>query len=165
MVGLSLQGCGYSVKSTLPGHMNTIHVEPFVNKVSFTTEGGREVYLPLLEVDVRNSIINRYLFDGNLKIADADDADIILSGELKRYVRGGLRYTDDDDVEEYRVHVIVSIRLWDIVKNEEVWNESEFVGEATYFVTGPNASSEDDAIDRAIEDLARRIVARTIEDW
>ena len=158
-------GCGYTTKSILPKNIRTIYVEPFKNAIDFTSGTGRNVYLPLLEVDTRNAVINRFLFDGNLKIAKPESADLILKGELKNYERSGLRYTDDDDVEEYRVHITVSLTLWNARNEKNSWTEPSFVGEATYFVTGPEASSEDLAVDAAIVDLARRIVERTIEDW
>jgi hypothetical protein len=164
LVGVSLN-CGYTARSTLPGHMKTVYVEPFKNNISYTSEGGRNVYLPLLEVDARNAIIKRFLFDGNLKIAGQNKADLILRGQLNRYDRGGLRFTDEDKVEEYRVQIFITAELWDVRKQAVVWSESDFAGEATYFLTGTLASSEQSAIDKAIEDLARRIVERTIENW
>lgn len=160
-----ISGCGYTTKSTLPKNIKTIYIEPFKNSIDFTTGTRRNVYLPLLEVDTRNAVVDRFLFDGNLSIAKPEEANLILKGELKDYQRSGLRFTDNDDVEEYRVHITVSLELWD-TKNEKVsWAEPSFVGEATYFVIGPQVTSEDSAVDEAITDLARRIVERTVEDW
>ena len=160
-----LSGCGYTTSSTLPSSIKTIHVEPFKNNIDFAQEGHRNIYLPLLEVKVQNAVINRFLFDGSLKIADAGRADIILKGELISYERTVLRYTDEEDAQEYRIHITVSLELWN-TKNQEVsWKESGFVGEATYFVSGSLAKSEESAVDEAITDLARRVVERTIEDW
>jgi len=158
-------GCGYTTKSILPKNIRTIYIAPFKNNINFTTGTGRNIYLPLLEIDVRNAIIDRFLFDGNLKIARPEVANLILKGELNNYDRSGLRYTDDDDVEEYRVHITVSFVMWDTKRDEISWTESNFAGEATYFVTGPQVSTEESAVDKAIVDLARRIVERTIENW
>lgn len=160
-----LTSCGYTTKSTLPQSIKTIRVEPFKNSINYTTGTGRNIYFPLLEVKARNAVINRFLLDGNLKIVEPHEADLILKGELKRYERSGLRYTDDDDVQEYRVHITVSFDLIDTRSGEISWAEPNFVGEATYFVTGPSAKSEESAVEAAIVDLARRIVERTIEDW
>lgn len=157
--------CGYTTSSTLPSNIKTIYIEPFKNKIDFTTGTSRNIYLPLLEVDTRNMVIDRFVFDGNLKIAKSHEADLILKGELKKYERSALRYTDDDDVQEYRVHITVSFELWDTGAEEPSWTEKNFVGEATYFVTGPEATSEESAVDEATVDLARRIVERTIENW
>jgi len=162
---ISITGCGYTTSSTLPRSIKTIHVEAFANDITFTTEQGRNVYLPLLEVDARNAVIDRYLFDGNLKIAEPEEADLILKGQLKNYSRSGLRFTDDDDVQEYRVTITVDFELWNTKYEEVSWHEPNFSGEAEYFVTGSQATSETDAIKEAINDLARRIVERTIEDW
>ncbi len=159
-------GCGYTTSSALPGHLKTIHVEKFDNQISYTSNvGRRNLYFPLLEVDVHNAVIDRYLFDGNLRIADKDLADLILKGTLKSYRRDALRVDDNDDVEEYRVYVTVSLELWDMKYNELMWSVSSLSGEATYFLTGPEASSEESAVSEAITDLARRIVERTIENW
>ena len=158
-------GCGYTTQSALPAHLKTIYVEPFVNSIDHTADGNRQVYFPLLEVKVRNAIIDRFLFDGNLRVMEKDDADLVLSGELVRYERYALRYTDNDDVQEYRVHVIVKLVMKDRRHNEVLWEEPGFAGEATYFVSGPLATTESAALEEATVDLARRIVERTIENW
>jgi hypothetical protein len=162
---ISFSGCGYTTKSTLPKSIKTIHIDRLKNSIDFTTGTGRNVYLPLLEVDVRNAIVDRFLFDGNLKIAEPHMADLILKGELKQYSRSALRYTDNNDVEEYRVQITVSFELINTKNQEASWAEPGFVGEATYFVRGPLATSEESAVQKATLDLARRIVERTIEDW
>ena len=162
---LTTAGCGYTTGSTLPKSIRTIHIEDFKNNISYTDGRGQNIYLPLLEVDVRNAIIDRFLFDGHLKIADPEDADLVLKGRLISYDRGGLRYSDNNDVEEYRIQITVSLEMWNTKYEEVEWKETSFIGEAEYFVTGSEASSETDAINRAITDLARRLVERTIEAW
>ena len=46
-----------------------------------------------------------------------------------------------------------------------MWEEKGFIGDATYFTSGTLAKTEDTALDEAVDDLARRIVERTIEWW
>ena len=157
--------CGYTTRSTLPSHIKTIYIEPFKNKIDYTKENKRNVYFPLLEVEVRKSIIDRFLFNGYLKITTPETADLVLRGELASYDKTALRFTDNDDVQEYRVHVGVNLEMWDATKQEISWVESGFTGEATYLVSGPGAISEQDALEEAVEDLGRRIVERTLEDW
>ncbi len=165
LISFLFSGCGYSTRSALPSHFRRIHVELFKNNINFAEEGQRNIYFPLLEVNVRKAIMNRYLFDGNLKISDPEQADLILRGELKSYERTALRFSDDEDVQESRVHITVSLELFDTKKQETKWSESNFTGEATYFLTGAQSKSEETAIEDAITDLSRRIVERTIEDW
>jgi hypothetical protein len=157
-------GCGYTTRATnVP--FNTIYIDKFTNNIIFTAESQRNVYLPLLEVEVRDAIIDRFQFDGNVRIAKPDQAEALLQGDLQSYQRDGLRYDDNDDVEEYRVRIVVNLELSDSATGQVLWRERGFSGEATYFLTGPNASSEESAVDEAIKDLSRRIVERTIENW
>lgn len=165
LAGILIAGCGYTTKSTLPAHLRSIYIEPFVNQVDYANQNRRDLYLPLLEVDVRNAIIDRFLFNGYLRIAKKETADLILKGELVNFDRGELRETDDEVVEEYRIYVTVNIALWDTKKQAYMWQINNFVGEAEYFVTGPNAKSEQAALDDALKDLARRVVEQTLEYW
>ena len=158
-------GCGYSARSALPKGLNSVYVENFKNNITFTSETTRDLYFPLLETKIRKAVIDRYLFDGNLKIADPGKADLILKGDLVSYDRNAIRFTDNDDAEEYRMYIVMNLTLLDRRTNEPVWIENGFTGEATYFVSGPLVKSESDAIEDAMTDLARRIVERTIENW
>jgi len=165
LISCVLISCGYSTKSLLPAHLRSVHVEAFKNKIIYTTDGKRNLYFPLLEVDIHNAVIDRFLFDGNVKIGKSDTSSMTLTGELVKYYRSDLRKTDNDDVEEYRVHVVVNMELFDNVKDEIIWRENGFTGEATYFIRGPLTTTEDSAIREAVTDLARRIIERTIENW
>ena len=157
--------CGYSTRSNLPAHLRTLYVQPFENKIDLTTETQRNVYFPLLEVKVRNAVVDRFQFDGNLKISKVEKADLVLKGALTHYQRDVLRYTENNDVLEYRVKIFVSLEMRDTANDQVLWQESDFEGEATYFVSGAEAKSEDSAIVAAADDLARRAVERTVEDW
>ncbi|HNV23335.1 MAG TPA: LptE family protein [Candidatus Omnitrophota bacterium] len=160
-----VQGCGYTLSSTLPSRLNTIHITLFKNAIDFSEANKRNLYFPMLEVDVKNALSDEFLFNGRLKIADEDTADLVLKGELRNYQRQALRYTDNNDVQEYRVLITVSLQLWDNTHEKNMWTESAFVGQATYFVTGAQATTEESAVQEAIKDLAKRVVERTVEYW
>ncbi|MDP8266953.1 MAG: LPS assembly lipoprotein LptE [Candidatus Aceula meridiana] len=165
---VTVSGCGYSVRTLSPylSSKDTIYVAPIENTVDYSSERRQKsLYIPLMEVKVSNAVTNRFIFDGNLKIAKEGNADLILKGKLLNYQRDVLRRDDNDDAEEYRIRITVSLVLFDSVEEENVWVEPNFSGDATYFLTGSNAKSEGAAIDEAIKDLAKRIVDRTIEDW
>lgn len=158
-------GCGYSAKSALPPSLRKIHVELIKNKINYTDENRRNVYFPLMEVNARNAIIDRILFDGNLRITEPDEAAMILKGELVGYERQAIRYDANEDVEEYRVQVVLNLRLMDTKENLPIWIENGFVGEATYMPTGARAKSEATALSEAMTDLGRRVVERVVENW
>lgn len=166
-----LVGCGYTTRSFVNPNIKTIYIKPFVNKIDITSELSEnrryKAYFPLLEVKISRAVVDRFIFDGNLRIGKPETADVILEGELIDYVRDPLRYEDSDNetVEEYRVSLVVNITLLDRGENKVLWEENSFIGDSTYFVSGASAKSEDSVLNDAVVDLARRIVERTIEDW
>jgi len=164
-----IAGCGYTTRSMITNKYKTIYITPFVNKIDITSQnyvGSQyKVYRPLLETDITHAVNNKYLFDGNLKPVPKEGADLILKGELIDFRRDPLRYTDSDEVAEYRLNLVVNVSLLDNKENKIVWEENGFTGMFTFFTTGSLAVSESIAINDAIDDLARRIVERTVEQW
>jgi len=166
---VSLFGCGYTTHSLVDPSIKNIYIEPFKNKIDFTSEYSEHsrlrTYYPLLETDITDTIISRFMFDGNLKIVKEREADVILKGELIEYRRDSLRYTENEDIEEYRINIVVNMGLWSKAREDYLWQENNFIGDTTYFTTGSLAKSESVAVKDALTDLARRVVERTIESW
>jgi len=164
----SVSGCGYTTRSLLPSNLKTIYVENFVNKIKLTAESNDDrmyrAYRPGMEINAAKAIRDKYLFDGNLKVVDSENADLILKGELVDFRNEALRYDRSDNVMEYRIRIVVNIEMQ--TKDGKVrWRENNFAGEWLYNTTGPLAKSESSAIVEAEADLARRVVERTIEEW
>jgi len=162
---LSIAGCGYTTGSLLPTKYRKIAVAPFSNKVGFTDDNIQGVYIPVLETNVRTAIIDKFLFDGNLSIADPDKADLVLSGALINIAQDSLRQDVNQNVQEYRIRITVSLTLTDTVTNKVLWTEPSYTGETTYFLTGTQATTQSAAVDAALNDLATRVVERTVENW
>ncbi len=164
-----LIGCGYTTHSMISSKFKTIHIIPFVNKIDIIQEdnvGNKyKVYKPLLETDITKAVNNKYIFDGNLKSVKKESADLILKGELVEFRRDPLRYNDNDDVAEYRLNLVVNISLWDNKEDKLVWEEKGFTGSTSYFTEGQFVKSETIAINDTINDLARRVVERTVQQW
>lgn len=164
-----ISGCGYTTRSMLNPNIRNIYIKPFENKIDFGTQDNvyskLRTYYPQLETDITSAVVERFLLDGNLKVVKEEDADVILNGELVEYRRDVLRYEEDEDVEEYRLNIVVNISLWNKKDNALAWQEDRFTGETTYFISGSKAKSESVAIKDGVTDLARRIVERTVENW
>jgi outer membrane lipopolysaccharide assembly protein LptE/RlpB len=162
-------GCGYTTRSMISNKYKTIYVAPFINKIDITSEsdtGNRyRLYYPRLETDVTRSVINKFLFDGNLKPVKEQSADLILKGEVVSFRKDPVSYDNNDDVTEYRVGIQVNISLWDTKENKLLWQENNFTGEKSYFTTGSLAVSEGTAVNNTITDLSRRIIERAVEQW
>lgn len=155
-------GCGYTQKMTLPAGIKTIHIDTFQNKIPI---GNVYAYEPGLEIKITNGIIRRLHVDGNLKVVPREKANAILEGDLISFDQEGTRFTGLERIEEYRLYLVVALRLRDQKTGNTIWEERNFSGDASYFVLGPRAVSRGDAVDRAVERLARNIVDRIVEDW
>ena len=166
---LAVSGCGYTTSSLLPPKLKTIYVENFKNSINVTAEQSElrmyRGYRPGMEVEITKAVIDRFMFDGNLKAAPEEKADLILKSELVDYKRDSLRYDANDNVEEYRIKLIVNMELVEVSSGTVLWKENGFAGETTYRISGSGARNESTAIRDAVSDLARRIVERTIEAW
>ncbi len=165
---LQLCGCGYSNRSLLPSDIKSLHVTPVKNTIDLSGEIGDKkrfrVTRPGLEVDLTNAIINRFIFDGTLKVAGPEAADAILETKLVDYRRDALRYTEGDDIQEYRLSVLLEAVLYRARDHKVLWREG-ITGDASFLLSGSLATSEDEAVVKAVEDAARRVVEKTIELW
>ncbi len=163
-------GCGYSATRLLPAEYRTIYIEPFENKIAINRDvTGREGFqtnLPLIEEQVTRSVIDRFFFDGNLRVTNKmEQADLIMTGTLRDFFRQQVRRTaNDSTTEEYRLNLVASLS----VRKQDgsiIVDEPNLVGDATYFVTGISATSETTAVINLIADFSRRVVERVVENW
>ena len=168
-VSFLLTGCGYTTRSLLPSDIKTIRVNNIKNEIKVTAEQSNlrmyRGYRPGMEIDLTRVIMNKFLLDGTLKIANESSADLILNTDLIDFKRDALRYDANNNVEEYRLKMIVNMELLNAKTGNMIWTEKGFAGETTYNTTGPLAKTDTAAVNDAIDDLARRIVERTVEAW
>lgn len=164
-----LVSCGYTTTTNLPDHIRSINVVKVENMIDITGEvtnqKGFKVYRPGLEVEVRNNLIERFIFDGYLKIVRSDTADAVLKAQLIEFRRDPLRYNADESIQEFRVSVVIKAELIDQVEGLTLWGPQQLDGNASYFLTGELATSEDEAVDEALVDLSRKLVESVLEVW
>lgn len=180
LVSVVLCGCGYTTRSMISDKYRTIYIMPFVNKIDITRESDTgnkyKIYRPHLETDITNAVTNKYLFDGNLKPSKKENADLVLKGEVVEYRKDALRYSEGDEVTQYRMNLVVNISLWDNKENKMLWDANGFTGYFDYYtdkyplplpagVLKYTANDDQEPLNKALEDLVRRIVERTVNEW
>ncbi|MBL7081142.1 MAG: hypothetical protein ISS44_01040 [Candidatus Omnitrophica bacterium] len=164
---IGLNGCGYTTRSSITRLYRNIHVRPFVNKIDITSDTSvarrYKTYYPLLENDITRKVIDQFILDGDLRLVKEEEADLVLEGELVDYRRDALRYsgTDDRDIEEYRISLVVNLKFYDGRKKTLLWEIGSLIGDTTYL----SQESESLAISDAVNDLARRVVDSLVDIW
>lgn len=164
-----LSSCGYTATRLLPAYYRTIYVEPFQNRIPIAEEAGEKAgfitNFPELEERVTQEVIQRFLFDGNLRVTHSPEkADLMLSGDVVDFYRQAILRRDDNTVEEYRLNLTASLTLRD-KSGKLLLQESRMVGDTAYSLTGPSAKAETVAVDELVTDFSRRVVEWVIEYW
>ncbi len=164
-----LPGCGYTQKTLLSENIKNVYIAPVKNTIDLSGEVTDKkpfrVYRPGIEVDLTNAIINRFIFDGNLKVTVSEKADVVVEAKLVDYRRDALRYSDNDDIQEYRLSITLDVIAYRSRTHKVLWHQTGLTGDTSFFLSGSHAISEDAAAQKAIEDAARRVVDETIEVW
>jgi hypothetical protein len=151
-------GCYGFSSSLLPGHIKTVAVPLPENR----TERGD------LAAALADSLVEAFLDGHVLKVADEKSADSVIEGVLVEYVRRPYTVDASENVQEYRVEIVMEARFVDVRKNTVVWEEKRLAQWDTYnfvAVGGQPAESEEIGIGRVLSKLTDDIVNRTVEGW
>jgi len=162
-------GCGYKSGSLLPAELKTIHIDNFTNEINIAQEVSDKradySYWPGMERQITLAVNDRLVYDSDLDVTSSAKADIVLKGALVDFRQYPLSYNDDEQVEERRIEIYVDMELYNNQTQETMWTEKRFMGYSTYDVIGPDAETEQQGINKAVDDLAQRILERVTEAW
>jgi uncharacterized lipoprotein YehR (DUF1307 family) len=162
VAAMALSGCGYTRKTVLPRNVKTIYVETVKNKLD---PEKIYAYQPGIEMDITNAVIQRLQQDGTLKVVEQKKADAILKTNLMSLDQEGLRFTSLEGVSQYRLFIVVALKLVDAKTGDLLWEEPNFSGETEYYVTTVTSIGEQKAAVDAVRRIAYNIADRITEDW
>jgi outer membrane lipopolysaccharide assembly protein LptE/RlpB len=161
-----IAGCGYTTRGFVHDGSSII-VDPVINKIDITSENRRySTYTSfpiLIENRFTSLLVQKFNIDGGLKVVSQGQGALRITCTVNDYTKNTLRYTDGDDVREQRLRLHTDIMLFDA--DGEAIKTKRVIGEADYFLSGPNQKSEEAAQQDLIDDTARRIVEAVVEDW
>lgn len=172
---LVAQGCGYTVRSTLPESYQTICVPAARNSIKEYD----------LQAPLTNALIRKFTLDGRLRVVDPEKADLQLETDIKGYSLDPITYDDEDRVAQFRVTVAAAARLIDARTGKQLWSEERVPGTTTFMVSRlvPSVTprgnidffastvrsfpsgNEGEAATEALEDLASQLLYLTVERW
>jgi hypothetical protein len=156
-VALSTAGClGYRVGTSLPPEIRTVHVPTFNN------HSGE----PLVEIETARVTLNEFQKDGNLSIAGATDADVLLNVSIQSFSTEPIRYERDSakTPSEYRLRIEAALVLMSRRNGKELLRKT-VAGEATFLPGSDLTTAKRSATPKAAEDLAHNIVKSVVEFW
>lgn len=159
LVGL-LAGCGaYSFSSSLlPKHIQTVGIPLMENR---TGRGG-------LSTALADSLVEAFIDNNLLKVANERSADAVVEGIILSYRREPFTYDAGENVQTYRIEIVLEARFVDVRKNTVMWEERELSQWDTYNfveVGGQPAENEGIGIGRVLAKLTEDILNRSVEGW
>lgn len=151
-VAVVVSGCGvYSFSGSMGSGIKSIAVPVFENK---SLEYG-------ISDELTSGVIDRFVTDNTLKVLPRSKADAVLEGLVNRYERVAYTFDENDQVQEYKVNISVSVKL---IRSDgsSMWEEQAMIA---YGIYKADEEAEEDGKTRAIEKIAEDIVNKTIRDW
>ncbi len=159
IVILSLSGCAgcpYSFTgSSVPPHLKTIAI-PLLDDQSGFGE-------PDLRERLTNKLINKFVGDNTLEVADKSRSDSMLEGIITSVRDEPLVVTKGESVTKRRVTISVKATYQDMKLKKKVWDK-EFSNTGDYEISGGPAQRQV-GIDAAIEKLAEDMLIETVSNW
>ncbi|OED37226.1 hypothetical protein AB834_02035 [PVC group bacterium (ex Bugula neritina AB1)] len=161
-----LSGCGYSTKSFLPSHVNSIAVPMFKNETFRLKKAGR-TFKRRLEKTVTDKVIQNFIQDGQLQVLEPSMADWVLEGTVTDYEVRPLRYSSSDAglVEEIRLILKVSVVLKDAKSQKVIWKKKSIFREEDLYVDGSIFDEEERGLELAAFRIAKKITTEVLEGW
>lgn len=156
--GILVLGCGYRPlgEGSLPQGIQRVHLAAITNST----------FRPGIQGGVEAAVLRRLQFDGRVAVTGEADAEAVLSGQVVAYQNIPIAFDQSDIGRRFRVRIVLEMTLMDR-RGAGVLLKEETVGEA-YYTAGTGVvgtrSAEDEAIQRAVQDLATRAVARLMEE-
>ena len=177
--------CGeLPMKRALSDSVQKIAVEPVVNKTG----------QPEVDQKLTQKVTQAFIVDGRLKVSSRSEADVVLQSTLQRYDRIVLTRDANQVPQQYKLQVVLDMDFIDAKTAAQIWTTRRTIdltpqpGNAagvegaewdsanprslreftTYYVInniGMPPEDENVAVDRVVDQMARRMVRRVIEGF
>ena len=157
-VAVALGGCGYSLRTSMPAGIKSVHVPVLENK---TAEPGIEDF-------ITSALTQAVIGTGARIAASAADADASLEGSIVEYRLISLSFDSSANVTSYRLIIALALTFKDLKQNKVIWKQDRVEERADFVVSGQvtqTLAREQVAVQRAAVDVARAIVSFAFEGF
>jgi outer membrane lipopolysaccharide assembly protein LptE/RlpB len=155
LAALLAGGCGYTVRGTLPSHINTVAVPIFRNRTSE----------PAIEGFITRAVVEAFSTNGRLKVVSSGQADAVLDGEITSYSVSSIAFDKDSNVRQYRLVVTLNLKMRDVRRGGLLFQQNGVTEQADFRVqdtVSQTISREETALRAAAVDIGRSIVSLAI---
>ena len=159
-VCLIFAGClGYHIGPVKPNYLSdvqTISIPTFSNKT----------LLPQIEVLITDTVIKKFHQDGTYKIANENNTDAVLKGEITNITRAPARSLRGNVLATTEFNLVMRVRYKLVARNgTDLMPSAEVAGTTSFFVGNDLNADERQALPLAAEELATNLVTQVSEGW
>jgi hypothetical protein len=146
--------CAYSFSgSSVPAHLKTVAVPLFEDQSGFGEPGLKENFT--------SKLIDLFVSDNSLEIADRSNADSIIEGAILSVIDAPSVIAPGEQVSKRRITVLVHVVFQDLKLRKKVW-EKDFSNWGEYAIgSEPRTSALTQAVNKVTED----ILLETVSGW
>jgi Lipopolysaccharide-assembly len=149
-----LSGCVYSFTgSSVPKQLKTIAIPLFEDQSGFGEPGLKENFT--------TSLINLFVNDNSLEVADRNTADSILEGSIIAVQDAPSVISPGEQVSTRRVTVNVHVTFQDLKLRKKMW-EKDFSNWGEY---NPSGGTRTGALTQAVNKVTEDILIETVSGW
>ncbi len=156
LIAIFLTGCGYTNPNVYNGPHKSIYVKNWKNR---TSQLG-------LDTDLYRSLTEWFQNSSAISVVrEKKGADLILAGEIVSMTLPSLAYNSNNVASTVKVRLQVRYILKEIASGkilmevpDQIWTEEYTVNVSS----SVNSKSEEDALERIVNDISKRIYQRTI---
>jgi hypothetical protein len=152
-----IYACRYSFTgASVPPHLKTIAIPVFDDQSGY----GRAT----LREELTQKIVERFIQDNTLKIADRNTANSILEGVIVSVQDNPVVVGSGERIKKSRITITVRVSFYDMVQRTKVW-ERTFSNWGEYDLEGNVQLNLQLGIQQAIEKLSEDILLATVANW
>ena len=150
-------GCSYSFTgASVPPHLNTIAIP-----ISIDRSGSGE---PSLSEDFTNELINKFLSDNTLQVAQKATADALLECTILSLNDNPQVLSGTENIQVRRVTINTKVVYRDLVKKKNIFDKT-FTNYGDYENSVDITSAREEAISTAIDKITEDILLGVVSNW
>ena len=145
-VPLLFAGCGYHVAGKggkMPGDIKTLSIPVFANLTA--------------KPEVESALTSAFVAElvTSVGIAELEEAEAVLYGTIASYSLTPVSYTKSDVNQEYRLTVVISVRIEQKDTGKILWEDHAITDYEDFAVNISNVSATREAEEQALKKLAK----------
>lgn len=157
IIAVGAAACSYSFTgASVPAHLKTISIP-----ISVDRTGSGEANL---SDDFTNELINKFLSDNTLQVAERGNADAVLECTLQSLTDAPQVVSGGENIQTRRLTIRAKVLYRDLVKKQNIFDRS-FSNYGDYSESGDIISARQDAITEAIDKITEDILLGVVSNW